>query len=31
MFFESQKVYDAAEMFVEQVPEGIFEIDLSEP
>src|SRR4030095_2168075 len=32
VFFESQKVYDAGEMFVEAgVPEGYFEIDLSEP
>jgi 2-oxoisovalerate dehydrogenase E1 component len=32
VFFESQKVYDVGEMFVEQgVPEGYYEIDLSEP
>src|SRR4029453_3016305 len=32
IFFESQKVYDYGEMFVEQgVPEGYYEIDLSEP
>jgi 2-oxoisovalerate dehydrogenase E1 component len=32
VFFESQKVYDYGEMFVEQgVPEGYYEIDLSEP
>jgi 2-oxoisovalerate dehydrogenase E1 component len=32
IFFESQKVYDFGEMFVEQgVPEGYYEIDLSEP
>ena len=30
IFFESQKVYDFGEMFVEQgVPEGYYEIDLS--
>jgi 2-oxoisovalerate dehydrogenase E1 component len=32
IFFESQKVYDAGEMFaVEGVPEGYYEIELSEP
>jgi 2-oxoisovalerate dehydrogenase E1 component len=32
VFFESQKTYDIGEMFVEQgVPEGHYEIDLSEP
>jgi 2-oxoisovalerate dehydrogenase E1 component len=32
IFLESQKIYDIGEMFVEQgVPEGHFEIDLSEP
>jgi 2-oxoisovalerate dehydrogenase E1 component len=32
IFFESQKVYDFGEMFVESgVPEGYYEIDLSEP
>jgi 2-oxoisovalerate dehydrogenase E1 component len=32
VFFESQKVYDFGEMFVEQgVPEGYYEIDLGEP
>ena len=32
VFFESQKVYEFGEMFVEQgVPEGYYEIDLSEP
>jgi 2-oxoisovalerate dehydrogenase E1 component len=32
IFFESQKCYDFGEMFVEQgVPEGYYEIDLSEP
>jgi 2-oxoisovalerate dehydrogenase E1 component len=32
VFFESQKVYDYGEMFAEQgVPEGYYEIDLSEP
>ena len=32
IFFESQKVYDFGEMFVEQgVPEGYYEIDLGEP
>ena len=32
IFFESQKVYDVGEMFVEQgVPEGYYEIDSSEP
>ena len=32
IFFESQKVYDVGEMFVETgVPEGYYEIDLSEP
>lgn len=32
IFFESQKVYDFGEMFVEDgVPEGYFEIDLGEP
>jgi pyruvate/2-oxoglutarate/acetoin dehydrogenase E1 component len=32
VFFESQKVYDYGEMFVEAgVPEGYYEIDLSEP
>lgn len=32
IFFESQKVYDFGEMFVEEgVPEGYYEIDLSEP
>jgi 2-oxoisovalerate dehydrogenase E1 component len=32
VFFESQKVYDVGEMFVEEgVPEGYYEIDLSEP
>jgi 2-oxoisovalerate dehydrogenase E1 component len=32
IFFESQKVYDYGEMFVETgVPEGYYEIDLSEP
>jgi 2-oxoisovalerate dehydrogenase E1 component len=32
VFFESQKVYDYGEMFVEEgVPEGYYEIDLSEP
>ena len=32
VFFESQKVYDVGEMFVEHgVPEGYYEIDLSEP
>jgi 2-oxoisovalerate dehydrogenase E1 component len=32
VFFESQKLYDFGEMFVESgVPEGYYEIDLSEP
>ena len=32
VFFESQKIYDIGEMFAEQgVPEGQYEIDLSEP
>ncbi|MCC6859075.1 MAG: hypothetical protein IT158_10960 [Bryobacterales bacterium] len=32
VFFESQKVYDYGEMFVESgVPEGYYEIDLAEP
>jgi len=32
IFFESQKVYDLGEMFVEEgVPEGYYEIDLGEP
>jgi 2-oxoisovalerate dehydrogenase E1 component len=32
VFFESQKVYDFGEMFVESgVPEGYYEIDLAEP
>ena len=32
VFFESQKVYDFGEMFVEAgVPEGYYEIDLAEP
>ena len=32
VFFESQKVYDFGEMFVEQgVPEGYYEIELGEP
>ncbi len=32
VFFESQKIYDLGEMFVEQgVPEGYYEIELSEP
>src|ERR1039458_3975860 len=32
VFFESQKLYDYGEMFVEGgVPEGYYEIDLSEP
>jgi 2-oxoisovalerate dehydrogenase E1 component len=32
IFLESQKIYDYGEMFVEQgVPEGYYEIDLSEP
>ena len=32
VFFESQKIYDFGEMFVEQgVPEGYYEIDLCEP
>jgi 2-oxoisovalerate dehydrogenase E1 component len=32
VFFESQKIYDYGEMFVEQgVPEGYYEIELSEP
>ena len=32
VFFESQKVYDYGEMFVEAgVPEGYYEIDLAEP
>jgi 2-oxoisovalerate dehydrogenase E1 component len=32
IFFESQKVYDFGEMFVEQgVPEGYYEIELGEP
>ena len=32
IFFESQKVYDYGEMFVEQgVPEGYYEIELGEP
>jgi 2-oxoisovalerate dehydrogenase E1 component len=32
VFFESQKLYDYGEMFVEEgVPEGYYEIDLSEP
>jgi 2-oxoisovalerate dehydrogenase E1 component len=32
VFFESQKVYDFGEMFVaEGVPEGYYEIDLSQP
>src|ERR1039458_2660844 len=32
VFLESQKIYDIGEMFVEQgVPEGHYEIDLSEP
>src|SRR5438552_3395013 len=32
VFFESQKIYDFGEMFVEAgVPEGYYEIDLSEP
>jgi 2-oxoisovalerate dehydrogenase E1 component len=32
VFFESQKIYDYGEMFVEEgVPEGYYEIDLAEP
>ena len=32
VFFESQKLYDYGEMFMEEgVPEGYYEIDLSEP
>ena len=32
VFFESQKIYDFGEMFIEGgVPEGYYEIDLSEP
>jgi 2-oxoisovalerate dehydrogenase E1 component len=32
VFFESQKIYDYGEMFAEEgVPEGYYEIDLSEP
>jgi 2-oxoisovalerate dehydrogenase E1 component len=32
VFFESQKIYDMGEMFMEAgVPEGYYEIDLSEP
>src|SRR4030095_2124483 len=32
VFFESQKVYDAGELFAaDGVPEGYYEIDLSEP
>jgi 2-oxoisovalerate dehydrogenase E1 component len=32
VFFESQKIYDMGEMFVEEgVPEGYYEIELSEP
>jgi 2-oxoisovalerate dehydrogenase E1 component len=32
IFFESQKIYDYGEMFAEEgVPEGYYEIDLSEP
>jgi 2-oxoisovalerate dehydrogenase E1 component len=32
IFFESQKIYDFGEMFVESgVPEGYYEIDLAEP
>ena len=32
VFFESQKVYDFGEMFVEEgVPEGYYEIDLAQP
>jgi 2-oxoisovalerate dehydrogenase E1 component len=32
VFFESQKLYDYGEMFVEEgVPEGYYEIDLAEP
>ena len=32
VFFESQKLYEYGEMFVEEgVPEGYYEIDLSEP
>ena len=32
VFFESQKIYDYGEMFVEEgVPEGYYEIDLSQP
>ena len=32
VFFESQKVYDVGELFVDEgVPEGYYEIDLSEP
>jgi 2-oxoisovalerate dehydrogenase E1 component len=32
VFFESQRLYDYGEMFVEEgVPEGYYEIDLSEP
>jgi 2-oxoisovalerate dehydrogenase E1 component len=32
VFFESQKIYDFGEMFVEQgVPEGYYEIELGEP
>jgi 2-oxoisovalerate dehydrogenase E1 component len=32
VFFESQKIYDYGEMFVEKgVPEGYYEIELSEP
>ena len=32
VFFESQKIYDVGEMFVESgVPEGYYEIDLSQP
>jgi len=32
VFFESQKIYDYGEMFVEEgVPEGYYEIDLCEP
>jgi 2-oxoisovalerate dehydrogenase E1 component len=32
VFFESQKIYDYGEMFAEKgVPQGYYEIDLSEP
>ena len=32
IFFESQRVYDYGEMFVEEgVPEGYYEIELGEP